>query len=637
MTQEYRRFDTTKLKEWKSILESVSQQINVVSSTTESEFLTLGESLMQFFDINSSNASQVNDVVEKIESGEKLNIGEISTQFDNAYTELNVVKDTFSHVTRSFSNLRGKVQKILEMKEFLSSISYSIKMLSILMKIKSSKLSEDLFSQEIKSIDALAKGISKNTQEITAYSGHILDFIDESSGCITEQIGMFDDTRFSSHKNLETSLGLLSDDTIKTKETCLKIKYLSSQLFPEINNVVSNVQFHDIARQKMEHISKALEKLSNELSNADTDEELTLRKLAIVLKLQIAHIQNIKIEAVENSGNIRGYLSEISRIAIEQGINANIIQKLAGKSSSRMDVVEGQLEQLPLLLNVIKKIKGEVVKAVEIIDSNISEIANQLKSIESFQTDLKLLTINSVILSSQLSGAGKVMSVISDNIKNLSNIVKKEVEVKHSLIVEINEISQQYREDLKENLENKTSQVESIFGSTTEAIQSLTRDDELVFELSNTTKSFENEVTQISLNLKFEEIVKANLDAAAEQLSSILHVIEEVYSPSDTISDEVKEELKLLEEQYTMQSERDIHQNSIGGEIAPQQNAGDIALFEDTAGIDLFDDSSDGDIELFTPPAPDEGGTATNALPLNPETTEQISTDDDFGDNIELF
>ena len=347
------------------------------------------------------------------------------------------------------------------------------------------------------------------------------------------------------------------------------------------------------------------------------------------------------MEAKENSGHITDYLQEISKIAIEQGVNANIIQNIAGNSSSRMSIIGEQLKQLPVIFDIISSIKEELLKAVDIIDLNITKVAKQLKNIESFQTDLKLLTINSVILASQMDKSGKVMSVIADNIKDLSNVVKTEVEIKEALIKDIVDISMRYKGELKSDLEEKTSNVEVIFNATTDVINTLIKDDELVFELSNTTKTFESEVSQISLNLKFEDIVTTQLEDASIKLSQILEKIDEVYSPADELSVEVQEELKILEEQYTMQSERDIHQNSIGGVISSGETPGseEIELFGDfennsSSDIELFEDTGADNIELFdTPPQEDSSNPPDQDIP---EEVDEDKTED-FGDNIELF
>lgn len=671
MNMEKKRFSEVVLENWKDTLMNVSQELENVSHSTESEFLTLGDSLNRFFSINSDNANQVNGVVDKINSGEKLNISGMTEQFDAAYLELEVLRKTFLRVTESFSELKKKVSRILEMKEFLSSISYSIKMLSILMKIKSSKLSGNLFSQEIKSIDALAKGISKNTKEITTYSSEVLAFIDESSVNISNSITDFDQTLSSNRKSLDSSFENLASDTDKTKETCSKIKFLSEQIFPEINNIVSGIQFHDIARQKLEHISEAIESLAHSVDFNSESEEIALRKLAIVLRLQIAHINNVKDEAQENSKRITSYLTEISRIAIEQGVNANIIQNIAGKNSSRMDTVSTQLQQLPEIFEIISSIKNELLKAVDVIDLNISKVAKQLKNIESFQTDLKLLTINSVVLASQMDKSGKVMSVIADNIKNLSNVVKTEIEIKEKLINDIVEISKRYKDELKTDLESKTSKVEQIFQSTTDVIKSIVKDDELVFELSNVTKSFEGEVSGICLKLKFEEIINQQLGNASYRLTQILEKIDAEYSPNDELIDSVRAELKLLEEQYTMQSERDVHESSVGGSIKGNESTGDdIELFEDAStedstielygedkgpndNIELFDTTSN--IDLFLEEAPEadsqnrkpcivENDGITISLEdeqeqSNRKRSESNKNDnrEDLGDNVELF
>ncbi len=336
---------------------------------------------------------------------------------------------------------------------------------------------------------------------------------------------------------INDSTSLLIDEISTSFEEaklfCNRTADRASRITPEIGEVVSAIQFHDITRQQMEHAGKSLSDIAEKtasLQGRDGDERIMLNHwISKALEIQKAQLDNVAKETTKAAENISSHLLKVSGLILEQAEDANAILGESGQDSTQ------KAEELSKLLSDISSNIKEM--SLTIADTPVQEACMNVK--ESNETNNSGGTTE------------EMKEIVKNNFDNLAGLI-------HDFSRDTNEA------------------VEKLFRHSGELKHSIN-------EILAEAEKLNTEILGVISMISFDKTIKNRIGTITTEIDNIRFEVNQCISDS-ACPVEFTPDLAELLERYTMQSERQVHEAVMEG-----VDLGEIDLF----GMDETGESSD--------------------------------------------
>jgi hypothetical protein len=375
------------------------------------------------------------------------------------------------------------------------------------------------------------------------------------------------------------------------KECIPKIRRTTDKSADSISDIVKKLQYHDIIKQKMEHIQQTHRDLILELNkfeNISYDEKHLNDKAKFFLRIRdIAGLQAAQL--IQANREYQSAIKIIINNFMKVGDNMKVISKMCG--SINVDENDDEV-----------KLFNEVVDQITITEDNFKSRFDQNKKLNKDIT----------LIEHQLEQSEKYFKVL----KNLTSELNQDMGLYFDNVYKHSSVS--------ENITESLDQVKSLFVEIKNNATNLEEVTEKLYPIKKRVQSFINEYNKLTLNTDFSEIkdivsqlhsfrknvdskLKENHEISNEALESIKksiseikyydyfeNMIEEIITELNTINFNLKvdsseanslaeDNLIKLKDYYTMETEHKIHDQISKGEEME---------------IDI-DSEEDGDIEFF--------------------------------------
>ena len=458
---------------------------------------------------------------------------------------LNILTLNFLLVNLKLNIAYSDNEKIKPLAEIIDSITTEINKLKIILP----KISESLTM--VKNVTRLSSG-----KLIEIRKKNILD-IDRVTGQINDSVILLKDKQAVAAKKMPEL----------TKRT--------QSYFDSVNKIIMNLQYHDIIRQKMEHVQATHKNIIKELSamdlNTHSDGTIDLSETAKQF-LQIRDIAGVQVAQLINTNKeYQKAFAVIMRKFWDISEDMSVISQLCNEFVGNNDLtdsyykdVQDRLRGTTTVLKRLITANEDFGEEIETINRTIEEKHDKIDEIKSVYDNIndKIETILNTITSQKETGLERITDEVSQLVETIlenlndvvlffsqaQNISKKLQEINHE--DSGNEISNNLKE-----LNNKISELLASIEDHNEKIEIiLTNNSKLSLNLSSEIKS---SVEQVKYYDFFEKI-----------MLEIVSQLNTIYSKLDSntlnmIKSNKAENLKSLEERYTMESERIIHQQII--------------------------------------------------------------------------
>ncbi len=597
---------TDHLQVWRPILASSLETLRRLAGATEHEFLQIGARMQeihqQAFDL-SGTAQQLVEVA----SGERLHalirrlreilsemdkyLGQAQSRSSTSRTTLNAVGDLLKEVGAPLAGVKRMCKHlyILEVSikiesthigemggEFIN-LAIDIKKLSQLIKEKVNAI------QELRNL--LAVSINKNSSHIEAAK--------EEQDAKAE----------ISRNNTAESLGELEAVNGRFSRLGSMISAISAENTSNISTIVQSMQFHDIYRQQVEHVVSAIEGLlpafaalqaADDPTGADSRRVL-IGKVGDVCELQQAQLQFASSElysaVVAIVGNLRSIGSKQKQMA------RDILEQtgtLDASGASFIDEVSNQMTSLADLLASCADSNTEVTKIMKDVTGTVGKITGFVSDIEGIGRDIIQIALNARIKAASTGEEGAPLSVLAEEIGQLSNEAVDRTDLISKTLAEIDSTTQALSADVNSSEENLTLQLTGMKDELTGILSTLNcMGDELLTLLSqvkNQVAFLSNEIENLTGGIDVHERTKALADAVLVNLQKIFSEARQLHPASAAF----KEDLRLMAKRYTMESERRIHES-----IAGRHGVGPTKVQEKTTVTPASDTEFGDNVDLF--------------------------------------
>ncbi len=426
------------------IIEELDRQLQSSSLKT-----VLPESGPEYLkQINDESANIARLVTQIIEHEQGFNLD----QFDGFHKSISTsINETLSDITSTLDTLKLKLTDIQELKSALEEVSYSIKNVSLLMKIKTTKMGKSEFDHVVKGLEGLASQIKENTEGINVSAMEATENITQTCEQIDERLNRFNLLFKPNRAQVNELQETIGDIAAKILKRCKRIKSLAEQGDQLIESIRSTVtqkpQFADRMQEVQQALNSSVSTLSDEAGGEDA-----IHSVTDILAGQIDQIGQWEHELDTVEQRIAKDLRQLQQLTTEQDEVARAIGEIGSVLKPKMDVFETDFSSISSTFTFSEDKTQEILTSIAAINENVTNVSRQVTRIDIGRTDLEALTYNAVFKAAKVGMQGKVMESITDEITGLSREMQSKVTDKETVIKSIVSSAKEFKSSLSEKL-----------------------------------------------------------------------------------------------------------------------------------------------------------------------------------------
>ncbi len=592
---------------WRDALPRLAGELDLLAKSTEGQFLSIGEKLQDFYGRTGELSRSCSSIAGQI-AGEEL--GTIIEGFRSVIDGINQLESGSRRNTDYLRNVLEKLDHLDSLSDGFQKIIMLLKVLCVSIRIESARLGErdsgfDTLAEEVeklsREIQQRCSKLHESCRTLNLMIGHALSRVLELEGAREKHAGMV----------LEKTMSGLESLLKKHEESSKAAQQISTHyetVSQRIGEIVLSMQFHDITRQRLEHARDALTGLVAEKRGENGSPSL----VAEVASLQALQLKNARNELVSAVESILGNLSTLGQLVAGM---ARQTSRLAGNDNDEGNSFLTQIEEgfasVMSALGMYGESDLELSETMNSVSGMFGEISTQAGSIEAIGAKIKLISLNAIVKACHIGEEGASLAVLAESTHQISvetcTLTTKASEALRSTISVADSLRAAVSVD-ESSRGFSPARVCEMLGSRFQTLESANRDIFSTFEGINTEGgSLCEDIRKVVGGVSVHQQVKEGLDRIVATLEGIA-----AFSRSQTPRTpgaETRERLEALKAGYTMQTERNVHD----------------ALWKDST-------PEEGERKETADPveAAQSGKSAREDEP--PEATE-----DDLGDNVELF
>jgi methyl-accepting chemotaxis protein len=594
----------TQLAEWRRTIVPAIDTLRRMAGTTEDEFLQIGSQLQSFYQRSAEISGNAHQLVSTV-SGE--NVVSLTCRLQQIMADMEeYLRGARSRSHESCGTLE-QVQALLdnlsEPLESFQKMNKTLRMLSISTKIESARLGE-LGSGFVN----LAMDVEKLSHQVNEKSAAILTHRQLLATMIAANLATVRSSEVAQDAKVKASLTDTAanlQSLVSVNERCTEfgsmVSLVSNEVTASISEVVSSMQMHDMTRQQLEHVVEALERMTGELADTppDTGENENWRKMIVeagdVCELQEAQLRFASGELYTAVCTIVDNLREVAR---KQAVIAQESTSITGTTdssgSSFVDVMSQGMIAVTSVLTSCAWADQNMSDTMRKVAQTINEIAAFVTDIEAIGSEIDLIALNSQIKAALTGPEGAALGVLAEAIKRLSDEAVRQTDSVAATLTGIHGVTEHLLADSEQGENQLGSSISTLQDELALILRSM---GEINLEmhavlscLNDQVVSLTDDVEHATAGVDVHERTKVMADGVVADLAQIVTQSRQI----EPASREFMENLRHMEERYTMESERHIH------EALARKRSGQSALVEQVVVKCGQDDSEFGDnIDLF--------------------------------------
>lgn len=623
------------LDSWHEQLDRIKKRLQGLIMNSESSFLQVGESLQHLY----QRARIMSDLSTRVAS--RLSGEELRHDMDVLQALLEQVRIQDDYSRKGMSTLTSLQDRICHLQDQLGTFSRTIKnlhALSNLIRIETARLrnNETGFTALSDDVRRFAGDVTKKSSDLTELTEKMLEIIVNILKRMKEFERVHKVRALIILEQAEQGLAAVESRYQSSDSIIRDIAARWLQISRNINEVVTSMQFHDITRQRIEHVcdaivdiqnltdpTKQINEMDNKLWNNPNSFPLAVQrsnepassKIGLVIPLcevqaaQLQHASDDFASAIDRiSSNLISISGEIAAISDKVSLFGRSDSK--GSTSFLSDFQE-RLTQLSKSMVGYWDINREWQASLEQVSSTISGMSEFIRDIEKIGIETKILALNACVQAAHIGDEGVSLGVLADSIRDLSTeTTQKMDEISASMTSIMDEAgsltSLELRQNsIKYNAHESETEVEIL--QMTLPLKKMDQEisDQLI-QIEQDGKSIIREINTSTDEISAHKSIESEMGIVIE---GVRELVEGMRSLNPSVQSYQKEkEIEGLLNRYTMEQEREIHNAILVSAESP-------ILMSETAAI-----------EAKFPPV--EEGEISSKGP---------STDNELGDNVELF
>lgn len=564
--------DTTQWdqNEWSSRLQDSGRRLIELHALTENSFLEIGESLQNFYTRAKKVSGSAGSIAEEL-LGEDASrhLGQLQQLVERMSLFLGQIRESSQ---RNEASLREICRALDQLKSPLGAFQKITKTLQVVG-----------ITTRVECSGHVETG-TENSSVLSDSLRRLADLIAGNMEAIIEQVGLL---RALSEEALENEAALNNGQSSRAQEAIEHVRSVmvelganheraadkseriarsSSDISKSIGEIVSSMQFHDITRQQIEHVSQTIESLSHEIeqtfvSRPESRETLEMA-VAEGCRLQSEQLGHARIELsaavwriIESLQTLSGSVTGLTRDTCD----------LAGSTeqdgATYFAALEPAIESVTTILVENSNTAAKSLQAVVNVVCAAEEMSTLVEEIERFGAEMKVLSLNASVEAVHAKRGGSSLSIIADSIQDLANEALLQTESLAASLKRITHFAETLGSSDMTGSLDRSKEVDQLTGDAGTVLEELRQRksslSETLADVEQTAGILAVDIADMAASIRIHEQAEQILTAACKGLDRIV----ERFPATSGILDQVQHIpiFKEMQHRYSMKSERDIH------------------------------------------------------------------------------
>lgn len=624
-----------------SSLGEIEDELQSLSRCTEDEFLAIGESLQGFH----RRAGEISGMASSV--GEFLSGDGIRGAMEELRSVFERMEQVKGESERNIHTLMQITKTLGHLKNHLDGFTKIVRMLNVL--CNSTRIENARLVGQDVGFEALADDVRKLAFMIEAKCGELSERSSSLEAVIRQTLSSLSAIKSMQHsqarvvqENARESLESLTERYEKSSVGAGNISRKYDDISKNIGEIVTSMQFHDITRQRIEHVTQAVASLQNEdMSSKGRNmpkangwrSMLTPRRkvpavAGDVCNLQAVQLQQAGGELVSAVNRISRGLSGIAAYILEISEEARGMVGVDGKADqSFFTEIEASVASAASALSEYGDASNEMRTAIVSVGSTLGDMSAYAGQIEGIGAKMKLIALNAIVRASHVGEEGAALSVLSEHIHHVSidtcHLTGGVCDTLRTIIGSSEALSLSARMD-ENSLDGEIRRTEEALGRLSVTFRGTNENvASLLIRIDDEGRGLSNDIAKTVSEIVVHEKVSTVINGVLSGLHDVAAASE--VSRTGLKSDDMTHYLRSIETSYTMEGEREIHNSLLKAEATKGSSSlAALALPSPDAlgalGALHVSDASD---------APDAATAGSHS--------EQEAENKDLGDNVELF
>lgn len=590
---------------WRDVLSPAIETLRIMAGTTEDEFLQIGSEVQGFYQRSCDITHLANQLVEVV-SGDTVQslTGRLHQMMTDMETYLKEARTRSSDSCGTLEQVLRLLGELSEPMEGFQKMNKALRMLSISTKIESARLGEmgSGFVNLAMDVEKLSHQVNDKSSAILAHSQLLSTMIFSNLSSVHTSETAQDAEVVSSLQSTASSL----QELVSVNERCnhfgTTVSAISAGVTDDISEVVASLQMHDMTRQQVEHIVEALVHLSAELADFEAAAAAEERCLDLVVESgDVCELQEaqLRFASSELYNAVCSVVDNLRDVAQKQSLMADETRNVAGVADSTsgtsfVDVMSRGMTSITAALTTCARADREMSATMKEVAQTVREIATFVADIEEIGSEIDLIALNAQVKAAHTGPEGAALGVLAEAIKRLSDETVRQTDSVAATLKNINSATEHLSlgvEDEEEHLNSRVAAMQDEVAGILKNLAGMNNDlFSILSDLSDRVDSLTMDVEKTTSGIDVHQRSKTISDGVVSELEQIVVQSRRIVPASS----EFKENLRHMEEHYTMESERHIH------EALARKRSGQSAITVESAVNISPDDSEFGDnVDLF--------------------------------------
>ena len=578
------------IKEIILVFSDIDVKITALNECSAEDFLSLNNYLKKFYKdakVISGQTEQIYDIIAG-DAHEKF-FDELLGLQDSLNNKINMLKNKILKSIRGLEKMHTALNLVfVPLKNFnLNILTLNFLLVNLKLNVAYSE------SENIKKVSDLIDSITDEINKLKI----ILPKISESMLMVKNvtrlSSGKLIEIRKKNILDIDRVTGQINDSIIMLKNkqavAAQKLPELTKRTqnyFDSVNKIITNLQYHDIIRQKMEHVQATHKNIIKELAAMDiktgSDGKMDLSESAQQF-LQIRDIAGIQVAQLINTNKeYQKAFAVIMRKFWDISEDMSVISQLSNEFVGNNDLtdcyfkdVEDHLKGTTSVLKRLIAANEDFGNEINTISQTIEEKNDKINEIQTVHVSLEG-KIKEVLSNFTNQNDERGINRIIEEIKSLTDTISENLNDVTLFFRQAQNISKKLQEinheedgnQINDNLKELSAKIAGILESIAEHNEKI---ETVLIENSKLSLNLSSEIKSSVEQVKYYDFFEKIMLEIVTQLNSIYAKLD-----SDTINvlrHNKAENLKSLEDRYTMETERIVHRQALNEET-PDLNDG---------------------------------------------------------------
>ncbi len=581
-------------RDWAATLERVVADLDGLNRATERDFLAIGEKLAGFTKTVKTISSELNGL------GDQL-LGEQGHRASEAFTgALEHARRMLASTEGTAALLGGMRQNAGRVRETLHGFKDTLAtfhILGVLTRIETAHLGNSGadFGNLADEVKALAETIQGKIESALETAARLMTPIEAVLGGVSAHLE-------GSAKDLPRVLAEVLEELEeframqnRTREATLRLEARYSAISEAFNDLIVSIQFHDITRQQVEHVSEALQRLCPASGGAGGRVSRDHADPVALLSLQSMQLADAGAKFAASVATVGDGLERIAANVLEMDGESGALSGLSDDAKNSFFLeMERKCTEIRTALGGCTKTAQAAQSTSNDLSETIGWMEASIEEIRAIEIQIQWMALNASIRADHIGPAGDALGTLAGAMQTLANQCRERSD---ALTVAVESISQS-AEGLSGQLgEARTSQravsLDAVGTLAAELHSASERNFATTRQIAARCQRLREDIAAVRGDFSAGAVFDEAIGRAKDMLSG-LGAGSNFVAPRDG-EGQPGHGLADLARHYTMQSERDVHAGVTGAAVAET-----AAMMEEPREFASVEASELGDnVELF--------------------------------------